>query len=244
LKIRLYICRALAFAVVALTLVAPAVAAAMGACAEPNAASDDIARAFEYLDAASDDTMMSLRVDATVEAPQSDAADEPDCSTLEDGDARESDPAFAACYDSVDLPVSTIPSLFAEHQADVASMAVLGKVGDILGKAMKPVVIEPVPGEASMDLTPAQRVRQAWKSAAQSMPRHEAACTTESPDTCRSAPAIPSFWIPEISSSVAAQELHLFEAPPSLDHVSTAQPLGQVATLASRTLDVPTPPPR
>jgi hypothetical protein len=229
----------LASCVALIGLLLPNVAAAMGACIEPSLPKNEVVEAFEYLENARTEeaALMSVKVDPSAQDPA-----EPDCSTLDDD--SESDPKFAACYDSVDLPVSTIPSLFAQHQADTASAGILGRVGDLLGKAMESAAIEPNPNEASVELTPAQRMRQAWKDAAQSVPRHEAMCTTQSPDNCRAAPALPSLWIPEVSSPSAANELFEFDVDPTEDSLSKVAALNRADVLTSVALDVPVPPPR
>ncbi len=213
-------------------MIVPSIAAALGSCVEPSLPKNDVVEAFEYLEQARAELAMSVKPEST----------EPDCSTLDDD--SETDPKFAACYDSVDLPISTIPSLFAEHQADRASAGVLGKVGVILGKAVERQAVQPDPSEASVELSPEQRVRAAWKHFAQSMPKQEAACTAYTPDNCRTAPALPSLWIPEVSSPAAANDSFALFLGDITELDSNDTPLSRDRRLTSRTLDVPVPPPR
>lgn len=212
-------------------ILAPNSAAAFGACTDSERAADDPFASIGFFET-DEPTMMSLKVESR----------QPDCSTVDED--SEADPAFAACYDSVDLPISTLPSLFAQHQADAASNGILGKVGELLGHVVESPSVEPNPAQASVELSPADRVRQAWRSSAQSVPRHEASCTMSTPDSCRSAPAVPSFWIPEVTASSASQTLWELEIEPlaQLDRDSGAP--AHLARMIWRSSDVPVPPPR
>lgn len=215
----------------------PSTAAAWESCTDVDIPAPDPFESVDFFQT-NDSTRMSLKVEKSAEP----VADQPDCSTVDQRD--ESDPAYAACYDSVDLPISTIPSLFAEHQAETASGSVLGRVSEILGKSVEEPVVDPEPSEASVEFSPAERLRRAWRAAAQSLPKNEAACSVSAPDTCRSAPALPSLMIPEVSSPSASESFWSLEVEPPDDGDYDAAPLTDVAHLSSRVLDVPKPPPR
>lgn len=122
------------------------------------------------------------------------------------------DPSNNACFEGAEVPISTLPDLIAQNQAERLGESLLARAGALLAE---PVRVEHL--DASITPESEDEIRLV---VARPRPAPNS-CTAASPDECHSAPAIPGWNLDGSSeplNSSPLDELELRQAWVVLEH--------------------------
>ena len=131
---------------------------------------------------------------------------EPDCSSVLDP----SDSSFNACFELAEHPISTLPELIAQTQAERVVAALLARTEEVIDVA--PLL--PSPDEASVE-DPKAPGRQLVAEVATPLPRPAKNACSVYPDDCERAPIIPILNLDGSVPQADRPSMHL-DIPPAL----------------------------
>lgn len=154
----------------------------------------------------------------------------------QDCDDDSTDPSSNACFEAAEHPISTLPGLIAQTQAEAMGADV---VEDMLEAVVaRAVAAEPSPDEASLEDPALPGAPLAERPPMPAPPSTPNSCTAaHAPDQCHSAPTIPNLNL-EASVAQGAHSRFDAEIPPAPDHGARSGPsnpgLGPASGVSAR----------